>query len=97
MKQRKPFIVWAITLTVASGPWLAAQVQTNVPEPVAGAKPVTVEHIKSHVRDQRSLSHQARSGVPRANYSLRSTLTAGKYHQMYGRTQTIPQATAPAC
>src|ERR1700728_4637379 len=48
MKPQKRFIACAITLAVASGSWLSAQVQTNVPEAVAGAKPVTVEHIKIH-------------------------------------------------
>src|ERR1700728_4657166 len=48
MKPQKRFIACAITLAVASGSWLSAQVQTNVPEVVAGAKPVTVEHIKIH-------------------------------------------------
>jgi enterochelin esterase-like enzyme len=39
-----------ILLTIAAGlaPQLAAQVQTDVPPPVAGAMPVTVEHIKIH-------------------------------------------------
>jgi enterochelin esterase-like enzyme len=39
-----------ILLAIAAGlaPQLAAQVQTDVPPPVAGAKPVTVEHIKVH-------------------------------------------------
>jgi enterochelin esterase-like enzyme len=39
-----------ILLAIAAGlaPQLAAQVQTDVPPPVAGAKPVTVEHIKIH-------------------------------------------------
>jgi enterochelin esterase-like enzyme len=39
-----------ILLAVAAGlaPQLAAQVRTDVPAPVAGAKPVTVEHIKVH-------------------------------------------------
>jgi len=31
-----------------SGPWLTAQVQTIVPDPIPGAKPVMVEHIKIH-------------------------------------------------
>ncbi len=48
MKTTKLFIGCAITLAVASGSWLAAQVQTIVPEVVAGAKPDTVEHIKIH-------------------------------------------------
>jgi enterochelin esterase-like enzyme len=39
-----------ILLATAAGlaPQLAAQVQTDVPPPVPGAKPVTVEHIKVH-------------------------------------------------
>jgi enterochelin esterase-like enzyme len=48
MKPRKQFIAYAITLAVASGSWLSAQVQTNVPEVVSGAMPVKVEHIKIH-------------------------------------------------
>jgi len=48
MKTTKLFIGCAISLAVASGSWLAAQVETIVPEVVAGAKPVTVEHIKIH-------------------------------------------------
>jgi enterochelin esterase-like enzyme len=43
-------VCWVITLlmAVAPAPWLAAQVQTEVPAPVPGAKPVAVEHIKVH-------------------------------------------------
>jgi len=39
-----------ILIAIAAGlaPPLAAQVQTDVPPPVAGAKPATVEHIKVH-------------------------------------------------
>jgi enterochelin esterase-like enzyme len=39
-----------ILLAIAAGlaPQLAAQLQTDVPPPVAGAKPLTVEHIKVH-------------------------------------------------
>src|SRR5258708_30592157 len=48
MKPNRLFIACAITLAVASGPWLMAQVQSNVPDVVPGAKPVTVEHIKVH-------------------------------------------------
>jgi enterochelin esterase-like enzyme len=48
MKSKKLFIACAITLAVAPGSWLTAQVQTNVPGVVPGAKPVTVEHIKIH-------------------------------------------------
>src|SRR5664280_512808 len=48
MKTMKLFIACAITLAVASGSWLAAQVQTNVPDVIPDAKPVTVDHIKIH-------------------------------------------------
>ena len=48
MKLQKQFIACAITLAVVSGSFLAAQVQTIVPEVIPGAKPVTVEHIKIH-------------------------------------------------
>src|SRR5580698_549780 len=48
MKLERQFIACAFTLAVASGSFLAAQVQTVVPEVVSGAKPVTVEHIKIH-------------------------------------------------
>src|SRR5690348_7469942 len=37
-----------LALTSGLAPRLAAQVQTDVPPAVAGAKPVTVEHIKIH-------------------------------------------------
>src|SRR5580698_7415492 len=39
-----------ILIAIAAGfsPQLGAQVQTDVPPPVAGAKPVTAEHIKVH-------------------------------------------------
>jgi len=42
------FCVMAVLIAVALGPRLAAQVQTDVPPLVPGAKPVTVEHIKVH-------------------------------------------------
>ena len=48
MKLTRLLIVSAITLAVAPGSRLTAQVQTNVPEVVDGAKPVAVEHIKIH-------------------------------------------------
>jgi enterochelin esterase-like enzyme len=48
MKLKNLFIACATTLVVASGSWLTAQVQTNVPDIVPGAKPVAVEHIKIH-------------------------------------------------
>jgi enterochelin esterase-like enzyme len=38
----------ALLVVVALGPWLSAQVQTQVPPVVPGAKPVTVEPIKVH-------------------------------------------------
>jgi enterochelin esterase-like enzyme len=39
-----------ILLAISAGlaPQLAAQIQTDVPPPIAGAKPVTAEHIKVH-------------------------------------------------
>ncbi len=48
MKPKKLLIAIAIALVVACGSSLTAQVKTNVPEPVPGAKTVTVEHIKIH-------------------------------------------------
>ena len=48
MQSKKLFIACAIALVMASGSWVAAQVGTNVPEVVAGAKPVAVERIKIH-------------------------------------------------
>lgn len=44
----KPFCVMALAITIVLGPRVAAQVQTEVPPVVPGAKPVTVEHIKIH-------------------------------------------------
>ena len=37
-----------LVITVALAPRLTAQVQTEVPPVVSGAKPVAVEHIKVH-------------------------------------------------
>jgi enterochelin esterase-like enzyme len=48
MKSKKLFVACAITLAIVSGPWLAAQVQTIVPDVIPDAEPVTVEHIKIH-------------------------------------------------
>ena len=48
MKSTKLIIACVTTLALAYGAGLMAQVQTNVPDPVPGAKPVTVEHIKIH-------------------------------------------------
>jgi enterochelin esterase-like enzyme len=42
------FFAVTLAITVVLGPRLAAQVQTEVPPIVPGAKPVTVEHIKIH-------------------------------------------------
>jgi len=44
----KLFLVTTLAMSVAPGSRLAAQVQTEVPPPVPGAKPVTVERIKVH-------------------------------------------------
>jgi len=40
--------VMALAITIAPAARLAAQVQTEVPSVVSGAKPMTVEHIKVH-------------------------------------------------
>ncbi len=48
MKSIKLILACSIAITFAAGSWLSAQVQTIVPDPVPGAKPVTVEHIKIH-------------------------------------------------
>jgi enterochelin esterase-like enzyme len=49
MKMMKRLLACAIGLAViAPCSYLAAQVQTNVPDVVLGAKPVRVEHIKVH-------------------------------------------------
>ncbi len=45
---RKLFCVMTLALTIALGPQLLAQVQTDVPAVIPGAQPVTVEHIKIH-------------------------------------------------
>lgn len=48
MKITKLFFACAITMAITLATQLPAQVKTIVPEPVPGAKPVTVEHIKIH-------------------------------------------------
>ncbi len=48
MKANRVCWVMILLMAVAPTPRLAAQVQTEVPAPVPGAKPVTVEHIKVH-------------------------------------------------
>ena len=44
----KFFCLTALAITIALGPQLVAQVQTDVPAVIPGAKPVTVEHVKIH-------------------------------------------------
>jgi enterochelin esterase-like enzyme len=48
MITKKLLFVITLEIAVALGPGVAAQVQTEVPPVVPGAKPVTVEHIKIH-------------------------------------------------
>ena len=48
MINRKSFSVLTLSIILAMGSQIAAQVQTDVPAPVPNAKPVTVEHIKIH-------------------------------------------------
>ena len=48
MKATKLLFAYALALAVAPSTQLTAQVETNVPDPVPGAKPVSVEHIKIH-------------------------------------------------
>ena len=48
MRMTKLAWVMMLAITIALGPRVAAQVQTEVPAVVPGAKPVTVEHIKVH-------------------------------------------------
>ena len=48
MNPTKLFFACLITVAITAAPQLPAQVGTNVPEVVPGAKPVTVEHIKIH-------------------------------------------------
>jgi S-formylglutathione hydrolase FrmB len=48
MKATKLILACAIAITIKPPAQAGGQVQTNVPEVVPGAKPVTVEHIKIH-------------------------------------------------
>ena len=48
MPKTKFFCVMTLAMSVSLSPYLAAQVQTEVPPVVPGARPVTVEHIKVH-------------------------------------------------
>jgi enterochelin esterase-like enzyme len=48
MRKKQLVCSMALLVVVALGPWLSAQVQTQVPPVVPGAKPVTVEPIKVH-------------------------------------------------
>ena len=45
---KRVFCVMALAMVAVLAPRVAAQVQTEVPPAVPGAKPVTVEHIKVH-------------------------------------------------
>jgi enterochelin esterase-like enzyme len=48
MRTTKLFFLMTLAITVALCPDVAAQVQTELPPAIPGAKPVTVEHIKVH-------------------------------------------------
>jgi enterochelin esterase-like enzyme len=48
MKATVLVLASALVIAVAPSPQAGAQAQTNVPDPVPGAKPTTVEHIKVH-------------------------------------------------
>ena len=48
MKTTKWFCGITLAVSFAVAPRVAAQAQTEVPDPVLGAKPLTVEHIKVH-------------------------------------------------
>ena len=48
MRTMRLFGELTLTMALAIGPGLTAQVQTIIPPVVPGAKPVTVEHIKIH-------------------------------------------------
>ena len=48
MKTTKLFFLMTLAVTVTLCARLGAQVQTDVPPAVPGAKPVSVEHIKVH-------------------------------------------------
>ena len=48
MRTTKLILACAIAMAIVPIAQLHAQVQTIVPEPVPGAKPVAVEHIKIH-------------------------------------------------
>ena len=48
MKMMKLFFACTIAIAIIPASQAPAQVQTNVPDVVPGAKPVTVEHIKIH-------------------------------------------------
>ena len=48
MRTTKLIFTRVLALTIASATQATAQVKTNVPDVVPGAKPVTVEHIKIH-------------------------------------------------
>src|SRR3954453_5294832 len=48
MKTKAILVATTLATAITIGPRLFAQVQTEVPAVVPGAKPVTIEHIKVH-------------------------------------------------
>ena len=48
MKIMKLFFACAIAVAILPANPAAAQLQTIIPQPVSGAKPVTVDHVKIH-------------------------------------------------
>jgi enterochelin esterase-like enzyme len=48
MTSLRPMLFAALAIGIAAAAPLAAQVQTEVPPPVTGAKPLAVEHLKVH-------------------------------------------------
>jgi len=48
MATNKSIFAMTMAITLGMAPWLRAQVQTEMPPVVPGAKPATVEHIKAH-------------------------------------------------
>lgn len=48
MVAKRFFCMMTFAMAFATGPRIAAQVQTKVPPAISGAKPVTVEDIKVH-------------------------------------------------
>jgi S-formylglutathione hydrolase FrmB len=48
MRIARVFLEVGLSMAVVGGPYVQGQVQTNVPQVIPGAKPVTVDHIKVH-------------------------------------------------